>query len=66
LSEAGANVRTLASEVQAQWAESLTGFPQQQAADADGRGMPGTEVMNAYLAAVTAAGHAWPVEYTVK
>lgn len=66
LKAAGANVRSLAAEAQAEWAASLTGFPQQQATEADGRGQPGTEVMNAYLAAVTAAGHAWPVEYVVK
>ena len=63
---AGASVRTLAPEVRAQWAESLTGFPQQQATDADGRGMPGTEVMKAFLAAVPAAGYEWPVTYTVE
>lgn len=66
LGEAGANVRELPAEVRAEWAESLTGFPQQQATDADGRGMPGSDVMKAYLAAVTAAGYDWPVSYTVE
>ena len=66
LAAAGANVQTLAAEVRAEWAESLTGFPQLQATEADGRGMPGTEVMKAYLAAVPAAGYDWPVDYAVK
>ena len=66
LKAAGTNVRTLSDEVRAEWAESLTGFPQLQATEADGRDMPGSEVMKAYLAAVPAAGHAWPVTYTVK
>ena len=66
LEEAGANVVELPAEARAEWAESLTGFPQQQANDADGRGMPGSEVMKAYLAAVTASGYEWPIEYSVE
>jgi C4-dicarboxylate-binding protein DctP len=66
LAAAGANVQTLAAEVRAEWAESLTGFPQLQATEADGRGMPGSEVMKAYLAAVVAAGYEWPVSYSVE
>jgi C4-dicarboxylate-binding protein DctP len=63
---AGTNVKSLSDEVRAEWAESLTGFPQLQATEADGRGMPGSEVMKAYLAAVPAAGHDWPVTYIVE
>ena len=63
---AGTNVKTLPEEVRAEWASSLTSFPQQQATDANERGMPGSEVMNAYIAAVTAAGYDWPIEYTVE
>ncbi|SMY08048.1 C4-dicarboxylate TRAP transporter substrate-binding protein [Flavimaricola marinus] len=65
LTEAGATVTTLGDDVRAEWAESLVSFPNQQAKDADGRGMPGTEVMNAYLAAVTASGYEWPVDYAI-
>jgi TRAP-type C4-dicarboxylate transport system substrate-binding protein len=65
LAAAGTNVKSLSDGVRAEWADSLTGFPQQQATEADGRGMPGSEVMKAYLAAVPAAGHDWPVSYTV-
>ena len=38
----------------------------QQAAEADSRGMPGSEVLKAYLAAAEAAGVAWPVAYAVE
>jgi C4-dicarboxylate-binding protein DctP len=62
----GATVRTLAADVRAEWADSLIGFPQQQATDANGRGQPGTEVMNAFIAAVTATGYPWPITYTVE
>jgi TRAP-type C4-dicarboxylate transport system substrate-binding protein len=62
----GATITTLAPEARAEWANSLTGFAQQQATDANGRGMPGTEVMNAFIAAVTATGYSWPVTYDVK
>lgn len=66
LAAAGTNVQTLDDDVRAEWAESLTGFPQLQASEADGRGMPGTEVMKAYLAAVPLTGYDWPVEYMVE
>ena len=52
LEEVGANIKTLPEEARAGWAESLASFSNQQAKDADGRGMPGSEVMKAYLAAV--------------
>ena len=65
LKEVGAQIKELSEEARAGWAESLTSFPNQQAKDADGRGMPGTEVMNAYLAAVADAGYSMPVEYVI-
>ncbi len=61
----GANVKTLSDEARAGWAESLVSFPNQQAKDADGRGMPGSEVMSAFLAAVEADGYTWPVAYSI-
>jgi len=66
LKEAGANIKELSEEARAGWAQSLTSFPNQQAKDADGRGMPGTEVMNAFLAAVEASGYQMPVTYTIE
>lgn len=65
LKDVGAQIKELSEEARAGWAESLTSFPNQQAKDADGRGMPGSDVMNAYLAAVADAGYTMPVEYTI-
>jgi C4-dicarboxylate-binding protein DctP len=63
LEEAGANIRELPQEARAGWAQSLAQYPSIQAKDADGRGLPGTEVMRAYLDAVAASGHTWLTEY---
>ena len=45
LAEVGAQIKELSPEARAGWAQSLLSFPSQQAKDADGRGMPGTEVL---------------------
>ncbi len=66
LAAAGAQIKTLGDDVRAEWATSLIPFPNQQAKDADGRGMPGSEIMNAYLKAATDAGYTWPVEYKIE
>lgn len=65
LAEAGATISEIAPEVRSGWAESLASFPGQQAAEADGRGMPGTEVMQAYLDAVAATDYEWPYVYSL-
>ena len=66
LVEVGANIKELGEDARAGWAKSLAAFPAQQAKEADGRGMPGTEVMKAYLDAVAATGYSWPYEYTIE
>ncbi|MEM8870140.1 MAG: C4-dicarboxylate TRAP transporter substrate-binding protein [Pseudomonadota bacterium] len=66
LAEVGANIQELGEDARAGWAASLADFPGQQAVEADGRGMPGTEVMKAYLAAVAETGYDWPFEYAVE
>lgn len=65
LEEAGATISEIAPEVRTGWAESLASFPGQQAAEADGRGMPGTEVMQAYLDAVAGTDYEWPFVYSL-
>ena len=65
LEEAGATISEIAPEVRSGWAESLASFPGQQAVEADGRGMPGTEVMQAYLDAVAGTDYEWPFEYSL-
>ncbi len=66
LAEAGAIIQTIPEETRTAWAESLADFPSQQAHDADSRGLPGTEVMKAYIEEVDAAGVKWSYHYEVK
>lgn len=66
LRDAGAIITELPQEVRAEWAASMAEFPRQQVADANSRGMPGTEVMSLYLQAVSNTGYAWPFEYTLE
>jgi len=65
LEKAGAKMKVLPEEARAGWAASLAEFPAKQAKEADGRGMPGTEVLNAYLEAVNATGYQWPHTYSL-
>ncbi len=65
LQKAGAEIRTLPDNVRAEWAQSLSTFPNQMAKDADSRGLPGSTIIAAYIEAVSAAGHQWPVDYTI-
>jgi TRAP-type C4-dicarboxylate transport system substrate-binding protein len=66
LEKVGAKIKTLGEDARAGWAKSLADFPSRQAKDADGRGMPGTEVIKAYLNAVDVIGYKWPIAYDVK
>ncbi len=66
LKEKGATITVLDAEARADWAKSLSDFPRKQAKEGDGRGMPGTEVMGAYLTAVEEVGYDWPYKYSVK
>ena len=66
LAKVGAKLKVLPEEARAGWAKSLAGFPSRQAKDADGRGMPGSEVMKNYIEAVNATGYKWPHAYTVE
>lgn len=66
LEKAGAKLKTLPDDARAGWAKSLAGFADQQAKEADSRGMPGSAVMKSYVKNVSNAGYAWPVEYSVK
>lgn len=66
LADVGAQIKELSDEARAGWASSLTSFPNQQAKDADGRGMPGSDVLKTYLEAVSATGYEWPVVYEIE
>jgi len=65
LADVGAELKILPEEARAGWAESLASFPNKQAKDADGRGMPGSEVMSNYLSAVDETGYQWPHSYQI-
>ncbi|MGB7183992.1 MAG: C4-dicarboxylate TRAP transporter substrate-binding protein [Burkholderiaceae bacterium] len=66
LEKKGAKIHQLPDEARAGWAKSLAGFANQQAKEADSRGMPGSEVMKSYLDNVSKSGYKWLVEYEVK
>lgn len=61
----GAEVRAIAESVRADWARSLTPFPARMAEDANARGMPGSEIIRAYIEEAEQGGHRWPVVYTI-
>lgn len=65
LEKVGAKMKVLPEEARAGWAKSLADFPAKQAKEADGRDMPGTEVMKNYLEAVNATGYKWPHAYEI-
>jgi len=63
LEKVGAKMKVLPEQARADWAKSLAEFPGKQAKEADGRGLPGTEVLTNYLEAVGATGYEWPHSY---
>lgn len=65
LAEAGATINEISPEARAEWAASLSGFARSQAREADGRGLPGTAVMQTYLDLVAASGYEWPSPYSL-
>ncbi len=66
LQASGAEIRELPTDVRAEWAQSLLDFPDRMAKDADSRGMPGSEVIAAYIEAVARSGYDWPVRYVIE
>lgn len=66
LRDAGAIITEISEEMRTEWASSMADFPRQQVAEANGRGMPATEVMSLYLKAVADQGYDWPFEYTLE
>ena len=65
LRDSGATIRELSQAVRAEWARSLSEFPDQMAKEADARGMPGSDVLRTYIEAVTRSGYDWPVQYVI-
>lgn len=65
LKKSGATVRKLPEEVRQTWANSLGGFPNDMAQEANRRNMPGSEILTSYLEEVDKSGYAWPVKYNI-
>lgn len=66
LEESGAIMQSVSEETRTAWATSLAGFPTEQAKEAESRGLPGLEVMRAYIEEVNKAGVKWSYEYAVE
>ena len=62
----GVDVKEISEAAKVDWATALKDFPKSMAADADGRGLPGTEVVDFYMSKVEELGHVWPYRYEVK
>lgn len=65
LRAAGAIIHELPDDVRVDWGHSLADFPNQMAKDADGRNMPGSEIISSYIDEVKKIGYQWPVEYVI-
>ena len=65
LKKSGATVRVIPEKVRQEWAQSLFAFPNDMAQEANGRNMPGTQILNSYLAEINQSDYKWPVEYEI-
>ena len=59
----GVTVRDLSPETKKEWATMLADLPAQKAKELDGKGYPGTVVLNRMLDAAEAHGYEWPVRF---
>lgn len=59
-------VKTVSPELRAEWAKSLTDWPQAKATELDGRNLPATTVLKAAIEAAEAIGYKWPVRFPIK
>lgn len=66
LKNSGATVQEISDTVRQTWAQSLGEFPNSMAQDANGRDMPGTQVLQSYIAEINESGYKWPVNYEIK
>jgi len=65
LKEAGATIQSVSEQTRSDWAKSLADFPTDMANEAESRGLPGKEVMRAYIDEVQKAGVKWAYAYTI-
>jgi C4-dicarboxylate-binding protein DctP len=65
LEESSATIKVLPEEVRQSWGNSLANFPNEMAQEANGRDMPGTEIISSFIEEVTNSGYQWPVNYVI-
>ena len=62
----GVDVREISEQAKKDWATALTDFPNRMAQEANGRNLPGSEVLNFYISKVEELGHVWPYRYDIQ
>jgi TRAP-type C4-dicarboxylate transport system substrate-binding protein len=66
LIELGTQVRELPADVRADWANSLTEWPQIKADELDAQGLPASQVLKLTLETAEKLGYEWPNRYQIK
>lgn len=66
MEEAGVKISELAPEQESMWAEKLTAMPQDYANELNKAGLPGTELMKAFIQYQIDAGHKFPFPYEIQ
>lgn len=66
LKEIGVDVREISDAAKTDWATALKDFPNKMAKDADGRGLPGSDVLKFYMAKIEELGHVWAYRYEIE
>jgi TRAP-type C4-dicarboxylate transport system substrate-binding protein len=62
----GTQVKKVPDSVRVEWANSLKGWPQEKAAELDGKGLPASQVLKLALQEAEKLGHKWPLRYQIK
>jgi C4-dicarboxylate-binding protein DctP len=62
----GTVIRPVPEKLRQEWAQSLSAWPKEKAAELDAQGLPGTQVLETALQAAEANGYKWPVRYSIK
>jgi TRAP-type C4-dicarboxylate transport system substrate-binding protein len=66
LIELGTQVRELPADVRADWANSLSEWPQIKADELDAQGLPASQVLKLTLETAEKLGYEWPNRYQIK
>lgn len=66
LRELNVEVKEISEQAKKDWALALKDFPDRMAKEADGRGLPGSDVLKFYMTKIEEMGHVWPHRYEIK